>query len=546
MAGYVRQSAAQIITGNVVMASDLNAEFNALASAFNAASGHAHDGSAGNGPKISLTTSVAGILPVANGGTGASTPEEARNNLGVQTQSQLDSRYVLKSGDTMTGSLHIRTDQSRVLWFRDPDNNETGYVAQIPSAGNQIIIRVREEADATARDFRFRPDGRLSIPSDPTQSTDVTTKGYVDNQVATRLPLTGGTLTGSLTATTLISTGQIQIPEAMRVLRDGNTVYIQTGDGTSGSFKPLSFTKWLQGTPIFRINENNVTFSVPAIGVTPTSSTHLTTKGYVDTQVNTRVSKSGDTMTGALTVPGLTSTSSVDLNGGASIRFNTTSGNSVIFFRNGSNVEQGYIGYFPADGSIRMRVGSAGTPRTAIFNTAGNLSLPSLTATGRVEGSLTHRNHGGYVEIGSYGSSYGTGYGRMWWDANNRIMSFQSSTSGDTTVNSNLFRMTSAPTENFHVVRKMDLDSGLAGKANTSHTHTISQVSGLQSALDARVSNVRRVGPVSSGSLTHGESWDATAGYYVTGLSYSLGGAAIGLRAYQPQVYINGAWRALT
>lgn len=71
MAGYVRQSAATIQDGEDVIAGPLNAEFNQLQSAFDAATGHNHQGGAGNGPKLSLTAAVSGILPPANGGTGA-------------------------------------------------------------------------------------------------------------------------------------------------------------------------------------------------------------------------------------------------------------------------------------------------------------------------------------------------------------------------------------------------------------------------------------------------------------------------------------------
>lgn len=72
MAGYTRQSAADIVTGNTIFAAPLNAEFNQLVSAFDGSTGHAHDGSSGNAPLIDLTTSVTGVLPQANGGTGSS------------------------------------------------------------------------------------------------------------------------------------------------------------------------------------------------------------------------------------------------------------------------------------------------------------------------------------------------------------------------------------------------------------------------------------------------------------------------------------------
>ena len=79
MAGYTRQSIADIINGSEVTAPPINAEFNQLASAFNATTGHTHDGLTGNSPKISLTTSISGYLPAVNGGVGG------KNNVSATT-----------------------------------------------------------------------------------------------------------------------------------------------------------------------------------------------------------------------------------------------------------------------------------------------------------------------------------------------------------------------------------------------------------------------------------------------------------------------------
>jgi len=54
MAGYTRQSAAQIISGEVISASPINAEYNQLLAAFNSSTGHKHDGTAAEGPPIAL------------------------------------------------------------------------------------------------------------------------------------------------------------------------------------------------------------------------------------------------------------------------------------------------------------------------------------------------------------------------------------------------------------------------------------------------------------------------------------------------------------
>lgn len=67
--GYTRQSSAEIADGNTITALAIENEFDAIQAAMHANTGHTHDATAGEGPKISLTTSISGVLPVANGGT---------------------------------------------------------------------------------------------------------------------------------------------------------------------------------------------------------------------------------------------------------------------------------------------------------------------------------------------------------------------------------------------------------------------------------------------------------------------------------------------
>ena len=52
MAGYTRQAAANIVTGSVIDADDFNDEYNQVQSAFNASTGHTHDGTAAEGAPI--------------------------------------------------------------------------------------------------------------------------------------------------------------------------------------------------------------------------------------------------------------------------------------------------------------------------------------------------------------------------------------------------------------------------------------------------------------------------------------------------------------
>jgi len=60
MAGYTRQSAANITAGAVVQASPLNAEYNQLQSAFSETTGHRHDGTTGEGALIPLISDADG------------------------------------------------------------------------------------------------------------------------------------------------------------------------------------------------------------------------------------------------------------------------------------------------------------------------------------------------------------------------------------------------------------------------------------------------------------------------------------------------------
>ena len=66
MAGYTRQAAANIVTGGVIDAADFNAEYNAIEAAFNASTGHTHDGTTGNGPPIENLGPAADLVVTSN------------------------------------------------------------------------------------------------------------------------------------------------------------------------------------------------------------------------------------------------------------------------------------------------------------------------------------------------------------------------------------------------------------------------------------------------------------------------------------------------
>ena len=98
--GYTRQSSGDIATGNTIEAAHLNDEYNKLEDAFNETTGHTHDGTAGGGTKIPMASGVSGILPVANGGTAASSASAARTSLGLEIGSDVQAYTSALAGTT--------------------------------------------------------------------------------------------------------------------------------------------------------------------------------------------------------------------------------------------------------------------------------------------------------------------------------------------------------------------------------------------------------------------------------------------------------------
>ena len=108
--GYTRQSSASIVTNEDILAAPLNDEFNQLEDAFDATTGHSHDGTVGEGPLISLTGSVTGILGATNGGGGASYAASFANLKQAATTSATGVVELATDAETQTG-----TDTARAI-----------------------------------------------------------------------------------------------------------------------------------------------------------------------------------------------------------------------------------------------------------------------------------------------------------------------------------------------------------------------------------------------------------------------------------------------
>ncbi|HEY0181452.1 MAG TPA: hypothetical protein VGC09_01480 [Rhodopila sp.] len=147
--------------------------------------------------------------------------------------------------------------------------------------------------------------GSLVLAANPTTSTQATNKAYVDQQVSTTLPLSGGSMSGVLT---LSAAPQRPLDSATKAYADGIAAgLLPIGGGTLAGNLLLSAdpTVALQAATKryvdLRLARTGDTLAgVLALAADPVSALQAATKNYVDVQVAGAVPKSGGTLTGNL------------------------------------------------------------------------------------------------------------------------------------------------------------------------------------------------------------------------------------------------------
>lgn len=261
MAGYVRQSAGQIVTNNTIQASDFNNEYNQLQSAFSGITGHDHSGGTGLGPQLDLTAAVAGILPAANGGTGLNTTSStglAQVNAGAWSIST-----ILPTGTSATTPPPL-TSSTTVATTAYVDAAVTVGGIGIDIAGLTGVLQITSGIASVSTALANGTTAITQALSD--SSTNIATTSYVNAAIAVGAAQTvglyiGGNAGGSPNAIdltianfTLINGVIVSfIPTAVNtgavtISINGGTAYPIVGEGAVGFF-PMTAGDIFTGIP---------------------------------------------------------------------------------------------------------------------------------------------------------------------------------------------------------------------------------------------------------------------------------------------------------
>lgn len=410
---------------------------------------------------------VAGVQPINLGGTGATSVDAARNNLGVgegQTVSfgNLVTNDLTANGNArLVGRLNLgSTSATGVLRA-----NETGAVVLGSASGQNIHIRAGSP-DTSSGETRFEPNGNVVVGGAITASGSLQVNGEAamsrslivsqnikntnDNSFilmgkdsdlgfvkkfnsGAKLVFASGKsfIVAKSSATTIANPASETYTDVFKVDADGNqTVY---GNSQVNSQLTVSSSATVAGV----INANGgiivPTTKYVQIADAPTQNNQATNKKYVDDKVASAISNAGDTylplaggtVTGTLIVTGnqlkttsLWTTGDAAVNGVLTVdgkaRFNqefsvSTSvnvqndGNSHVFFRKANGAEKGLI-WADDPGNVSIRTAGASGPVWNFWN-SGSCQFPG--AISNFNGVNSTTNYPAGQPNGTYNNTAG-------------------------------------------------------------------------------------------------------------------------------------------
>jgi len=314
MAGYTRQDTANnIANGNVIDADDFDAEYNAVESAFNASSGHKHDGTAGEGAPI---TKVGPSQDIIVSATNVNPKTTNTLDLGVSAGVKFKDGYFQ---GTLVGETAVKAGTNRYMTLTDNELDVSTGDLTIDVEGNIVI-------DANGGDITLKDDGTTfgaisnaagqtviksgSTPEVAIVLTDAATELAGDTTVSGNFDVTGDTNFNSTATSTSKTTGAVIIDGGVGIAENVNI----GGDvAIDGNLTVSGVGKNITGDLIGDVKAANGT-SVLDSGTDGTDATFTGNADTATTWATSRdISLTGD-VTGTVT----------GVNGGANITIATT------------------------------------------------------------------------------------------------------------------------------------------------------------------------------------------------------------------------------
>ncbi len=243
-------------------------------------------------------------LNVAGGGGLVSYPDVEVDGLRLsdETMENINDRLSKSNGGVVTGEVTFDSNGSLIL----------GYTPTEP--GHAVTKHYVDSADTNLQNQVNTLQGKVA-----TLESDPTTKTYVDSQVGTKVSKAGDTMTGYLvlhaapltnmqaankqyvdsSITAHVGNDALHLTPAQNTWIDAITATAQEVNYLNGVSDPI------QSQLDSKVNKSGGTMTGPLIlSGTPTNNLEATTKQYVDSADALKVNKAGDTLTGPLVLAG--------------------------------------------------------------------------------------------------------------------------------------------------------------------------------------------------------------------------------------------------
>lgn len=283
MAGYVRNDTLDnIADGNIINAADLDGEFDLLQAAFNASTGHTHDGTAANGAPITkvgpaqdIVVSSSAVVPKTTNTMDLGSNTFQYKDLYVDGTANIDS-LTLTSGATVTAIL-------------DEDTMSSDSATALAT---QQSIKAYVDAQVTAQDLDIQGDtgGALSIDLDSETltiagGTGIDTAGST-NTITINIDSTVVTLTGTQTLTNKTLTS----PVIGTIVNTGTLILPTSTDTLVGRATTDTLTNKTLTAPVIATISNTGTLTLP------TSTDTLVGRATTDTLTNKTINLTSNTL----------------------------------------------------------------------------------------------------------------------------------------------------------------------------------------------------------------------------------------------------------